>query len=410
MSTSSMHSGAGNAASERLYQQAGSMRKTRDKLRLEKQAAAARPSPRSFQSKRSAALSANRFAHVMAAATPIASSGSSGAPSGGGAEEGGSGASSQCHDRLNYGDLLYMEGQMQRERQEQLRLEELERREREDDACTFRPKLSAIAASLPERPLIHERADAIQSHREERLRQLEHAVRSETDKELTFRPTCNNPKTAAITSNYGDFLEEMRSRDSDREERMVALKLRSLEQEAQEYTFQPETLNSQRSPPWGVAPDHGEETREGVKPVHERLYERHTAAYGSSRMDAPPLPRYDERECTFHPNLSAASARDGSACDSAGGSAAAALPLTRTRLEQRGQALYEDAQDRRLRQQMLREQLHARMEALRNARKVSANSDRLAFQRLQREVGLISFAHPPISPICRTPLFPRSHI
>ena len=96
--------------------------------------------------------------------------------------------------------------------------------------------------------------------------------------------------------------------------------------------------------------------------------------------------------CTFHPNLNPPSARLGGGSSSvfSNGHAAEISGVSRlssrAALEEVSDALYQDAHNRSLRRQMLEAQAEAEAFELRNAPKISRQSERYALKKLERDV------------------------
>ena len=385
-------SGAGDAASNRLYQHAKTTGRTvREERQREAQRAAKQQQQQQQQQQRpetaaslarsraKAKETAQRFSKVMASTAAgryqqeimaIAH------------VKGGTEASERVRDAFNYGDMLFQEGAMQRSRREEARRQELQRREELED-CTFRPQVSEKAAEFAHRDHIGERSEQLAAERAQRREVLARTVRQETERDLTFQPTVTNKKSRAMMNNYGPFLDEMKLRDTSKAERMQQLRDLRQKEERREHTFKPQirpapsngarpqSARASTSPtksPKGAAANGAEE-----EPAYNRLYKQHTSAYASTLVPAAT----SDAECTFQPNMAGGK-----------GGATSKVPATRSRqhLEQVGDALYKDAHNRRIRAQMVQEQIDAGLADVRNERRISARSGRLAFQKLEKDV------------------------
>jgi hypothetical protein len=357
-STASAGLGKTSAASERLYKSAETRRAARE--RLQREAAEPRASGGSRASssadiKRQTDIVAERFSHVLAstAAGRHQREVVTLACVNGGETEG-----DRVRDLYNYGDMLFQEGMMQRQRKEDERQRELQRREEEElrRTCPFKPTLSAKAASNERRGHISERVEDVARAHRERMQALAEVVRSETERDLTFRPQTTCKKSKALVAGYGNFLDEMKARDELHERRLRELRASRAEEERRDFTFKP-TVSSRAS-------SVGDQTS-GSLAAHDRLYVQHTASYEASL--APPTT--SDAECTFRPNAGKAAAFK-----------------SRAELEEHSDALHRDAHNRRIRRQILQEQMDAELTEVRNERKMSAKSDRLSFMKLQRDV------------------------
>jgi hypothetical protein len=355
-STASARPGKGSAASERLYKSSESRRAARERLHRE----AAEPSGgsragSSVDIKRQSDMVAERFSHVLAstAAGRYQSEVVSLASVTGGEAEG-----DHVRDLYNYGDMLFQEGTMQRQRREDERQRELQRREEEElrRTCPFKPTLSSKSAGGDRRGHISERVEDVARAHRERMQALVEVVRSETERDLTFRPQTSSKKSQALVAGYGNFLDEMKARDALHERHLRELRASRAEEERRDFTFKP-TVSSRAS-------SAGDQTVSSLAP-HDRLYGQHTASYEASL--APPTT--SDIECTFRPNADKAAA-----------------PKSRAELEELSDALHRDAHNRRVRRQIMQEQMEAEMIEIRNERKMSAKSDRLSFMKLQRDV------------------------
>ena len=139
---------------------------------------------------------------------------------------------------FNYGDMLFQEGKMTLAKKEQLRKEELRRREKHDPECTFKPKISEFAGQFSHEQHMAERSDQLLIEHQEKMQALATAVRSEEDRELTFKPTITNKKSLRLAAKQGrdrDFVSQMEKSNFDHELKMQAL--RSQYEEADRSSF-----------------------------------------------------------------------------------------------------------------------------------------------------------------------------
>eukprot|EP00967_Tisochrysis_lutea_P120106 scaffold196647_cov32-Tisochrysis_lutea.AAC.1 len=355
-STSSAGQGIGGAASERLYKSAATQRAARERLQrqVSERCSSAARSPREMS--RQADAIAKRFAHVLTSSGCVGGEQITVPVAGVNVH---TPESSCARESLNYGDMLFQEGTMQRQRKEAERQQELQKREEEELRlnCPFKPTVSVKAATYAPREHISERLQDVTNAHRERMQLLAEEIRGETERDFTFKPIITSKKSKALVASYGNFLDEMKARDELHERKLRELRASRAEEERKDYTFKP-CVSSRAS---SIA---GDEASTSLAP-HERLYEQHTASYQASL--APPST--SDAECTFQPNV---------------GKGPAAK--TRAELEELADSLYRDAHNRRVRRQILQEQLDAELAEVRNERKLSAKSDRLAFQKLQRDV------------------------
>lgn len=323
--------GAGAAASERLYQAtSGTGNSAREILQREAERRSvmellgSKPPP----NKKSAALASRRF------------------------EEGKS--------KANYGDSLYREGQASMARRDAWRREQ-ERCLQEARAaeCTFRPKVTPPPAKGEPSEDFTQRFERMQEEHRQKMAVLADTIRGEAAKEYTFKPTAKNTVSSKLTAGYGDCLTEMKAREQSRDARKAALQMK-LEHEARE---------EERA---AVRPRGGRKDRPPVptgEAVHERLYSQQIAAHQMEEGVDP--------NCTFRPNMSGTSEL---------WSEASGVQRSRAQLEQLGEALYKDAHNRHLRKQIVQEQVAAELDQMRNAPKVSKKTSRLALQKLEKDV------------------------
>ena len=221
-------SGTGAAASERLYRASSSTiaatnRSVREQKQREAQEhirAAEREQRRTSgdslaRRAAKAKMTEKRFSKVMASTAPgrYRKELVSHAAVRGGVKE-----CERVHDVYNYGDMLFQEGMLDAKKKEALRNQELRRREEADVECTFHPRVSKTAKQLPPREHMSERVERLALESRVRQQELVRSVRSETDRECTFRPTLKNRKSHEMMREYGPFLEEMKSRDLVREQ------------------------------------------------------------------------------------------------------------------------------------------------------------------------------------------------
>jgi pyruvate/2-oxoglutarate dehydrogenase complex dihydrolipoamide acyltransferase (E2) component len=214
VSNSSAGHGVGSAASERLYRAAAPTRASRE--RLQREVSEPRPASAraktSAETKRQADAVAERFSHVLAstAAGRCAKEVISLAAVAGGAAEG-----DRVRDASNYGDMLFQEGVMQKQRKEEERERELRRREEAElrEKCPFKPTVTPSAEHYVQRGHISERLEEVTMAHRERMQVLADVVRYELERDHTFKPSSFSKKSQAIVSGYGDFLDEMKQRD-----------------------------------------------------------------------------------------------------------------------------------------------------------------------------------------------------
>ena len=289
-----------------------------------------------------------------------------------------------------------------------------------------------------------ERQAAIQ--KEKQLALAEH-IRQEEARDLTFKPQGQSAKSKRLMEGYGDVLEEMRAREEERALRLRQLVDRA-EAESRanhggaylpsgarkdSYSTWPQAplsgrstsptrsarsstspsvaeaagapsaeADAERSPPpkasaEAAAPappaasvSGGSQTRfgESYSACCHRLHTTHTSSYQQSLLP----PTTGDPECTFHPNLNPPSARLGGGSSSvfSNGHAAEISGVSRlssrAALEEVSDALYQDAHNRSLRRQMLEAQAEAEAFELRNAPKISRQSERYALKKLERDV------------------------
>eukprot|EP00908_Phaeocystis_cordata_P016484 Transcript_27744.p1 GENE.Transcript_27744~~Transcript_27744.p1 ORF type:complete len:816 (+),score=406.70 Transcript_27744:122-2569(+) len=359
--------GAGNAASERLYSGARSNREAREKLQRQELRRAHKTETRHKPAinQKSAEMAETRFDDVMNRTAIGRYRKEVRAIAGvkGGAKEAG-----RVKDVFNYGDMLFQEGKMTAARKDQARSDELRRRERDDPECTFKPKVSGLARQFAHHEHLAERSESLIIEQQERMQALANAVRSEADRDLTFKPAITNKKTLKLAGGREkDFVTNMEKRAVETQQKKQLLARQYEEQDRSCFTYRPEIGRQPRGRTAGPLRE----------PIHERLYEQHTAAYAQTLKPE----ETGDPECTFHPNMGA---HDPGRSSSDVGDAARLR--SRAQLEEVGDALYKDAHNRRLRRQMLQEQLNAELEEVRSSSKCSSKSQQLAFTKLQRDV------------------------
>ena len=209
--------GTGNAASDRLYRGARSQRESRERMQRQEQkrqdyTAGHKPAI----NKNSAAIAETRFDDVMNK-TAIgryrkelrAIAGVKDLSAGDAKEE------RRVHDVFNYGDMLFQEGKMSEARKEKKKQEELARRSaQEAREVTFKPKVSGFARHFAHSEHMAERADLLLVEHQERMQVLATTVRSEADRELTFKPAITNKRTNKLAGPRDrDFVQEMEKRN-----------------------------------------------------------------------------------------------------------------------------------------------------------------------------------------------------
>lgn len=357
-STASAGLGKASAASERLYKSAETRRASRERLQREVSEPRVSGGSRASSSvdiKRQSDILAERFSHVL---TSTAAGRHQREVVSLACVNGGETEADRVRDLYNYGDMLFQEGTMQRRRKEEERQRELQRREEEElrRTCPFKPTLSSKAASTERRGHISERVEDVARAHRERMQALAEVVRSETERDLTFRPQITSKKSQALVAGYGNFLDEMKARDELHERHLRELRASRAEEERRDFTFKP-AMSSRAS-------SVGDQASSSLAP-HDRLYGQHTASYEASLVP----PTTSDAECTFQPNAGKAVA-----------------PKSRAELEELSDALHRDAHNRRVRRQIMQEQMDAELTEVRNERKLSAKSDRLSFLKLQRDV------------------------
>ncbi|KAL1495300.1 hypothetical protein AB1Y20_017159 [Prymnesium parvum] len=244
----------------------------------------------------------------------------------------------------NYGEALYREAAALAARREAwAEGERCRQAEEEGRQCTFAPRLE----------------------QRERKAALAELVREEAAREYTFKPhvaVTKNKLSEQLTAGYGNVLDEMSKRDEARERRQQELKSK-LEEDARKNLTHKPTLHRPHS---ASSP-----SPSAAEPAYERLYMQRTASHA-----ADDSPSAIDPECTFHPNKSAAAEAWGEG----------AVVRSRAHLEEVGEALYKDAHNRRLRRQMMAEQMAAELNELRNIPKMSKRSNELALQKLRKDV------------------------
>ena len=317
-------SGTGDAASDRLYRGARSHRETRERLQREEQSRQDVTSERkqSHINKKSAAMMENRFDDVMnkTAIGRYRKEVKALASVRGGQRQG-----ERVNGVFNYGDMLFQEGKMTSDKKERSRAEELRRRERHDPECTFRPKISEFADSgqFSHGQHMAERSDQLLVEHQEKLQALATAVRSQEDRELTFKPTITNKKSLRLAAKQGrdrDFVSQMEKSNFDHELKMQALRSKIEEQDRSSFTYRPEIRQTKQPSPespssrWqracgGVAlgawPAHRMPgrawrrwwwaalcvpTRARASVASTHVPTRHTPRHASPRLSAPPQP------------------------------------------------------------------------------------------------------------------------
>ena len=246
-------SGTGDAASDRLYRGARSHRETRERLQREEQSRQDVTSERkqSHINKKSAAMMENRFDDVMnkTAIGRYRKEVKALASVRGGQRQG-----ERVNGVFNYGDMLFQEGKMTTDKKERSRAEELRRRERHDPECTFRPKISEFADSgqFSHGQHMAERSDQLLVEHQEKLQALATAVRSQEDRELTFKPTITNKKSLRLAAKQGrdrDFVSQMEKSNFDHELKMQALRSKIEEQDRSSFTYRPEIRQTKQPSP-----------------------------------------------------------------------------------------------------------------------------------------------------------------
>jgi len=391
--------GTGNAASERLYKGARSQRETRERMqRMEQKRQDYTAGHKPAINKNSAAIAETRFDDVMNK-TAIGRyrkdlRAIAGAKDGGGSKE-----KQRVHDVFNYGDMLFQEGKMSEARKEKKKAEELaRRREQEAKEVTFKPKVSGYAKHFAHSEHMADRADLLLVEHQERMQVLATVVRAEADRDLTFKPANSNKKLTDKLAGPRDrdFVQEMEKRNMSSQLKLQALRSQYEEQDRSCFTYKPEVGRTPRTASLQGSAARSRGPALGPKePIHERLYEAHTAAFGQSLKPA----ETSDPECTFHPNLDGTevgslaksqageSDADAAARAAARAAAAAAQPMrSRAQLEEVGDALYKDAHNRRIRRQMVEAQLSSELEQVRSSTKISSRSGEMAFTKLQRDV------------------------
>ena len=398
MSTSSRRNappGAGKRASERLFTDARSGRQAREELKR-----SLRGEDRSNETRRipqpnkmSAKLAADRYDRVMSHTVTGRYRKEALAIARAKGEE-----SMLNRDVYNYGDMLFQEAEMTRQKRDEWRSEQLrEKDEAEVAEATFQPQtsrtgsaMSAVAYGGSDEPLsereLLERIERQASERAERQQALTEIVRREEERELTFKPTGSNEVSKKLTRGYGNVLEEMAQRDRERQMRLRDLVSRD------EYVMRiANNAKSGAKPPKGLADSEGGGGKQRADPNH-RLHVAHTSSYHQSLLPEAT----GDPECTFQPNVNTG-AREGLNREGGGGKdaeggverAGKAGTTSRVSAAEVGDALYRDAHNRRLRQAMLEAQSEAEAHEKRNAPKMSERSSRFALRKVEREVSEI---------------------
>ena len=416
------------AASTRLFESARSSRQAREAMQRSLQSdlgasgqqdRVPRPSAKSQQ------LAANRYDKVMSKTLHGRYKKEALALAKAKGEE-----TSMLRDVYNYGDMLFQEAQMTRERREEWRREQLQERLAAEEAeATFKPEVhrpshESWGGGEPSDEELLERFQRQATAHREKQSALADYIREEEKKDLTFRPSGQSAKSKRLTQGYGDVLEEMKAKDEERVLRLRILTDRAEAEQRANFTGQPRTnanqhaksrVNMGRSTEsmGGETPRGGRASHESVgassadgafgfsaaaprtatsksyKQTCDRLHSTFTASYQQSLLP----PACGDPECTFQPKLDAtADGLEGSVAGFEDSRASSARASSRVAPEEVSEALYRDAQSRALRRQLLEAQAEAEAAEQRNMPKMSRNSDRYALRRIERDVQEIYIA------------------